>query len=103
MHWQTRVGKRSLDVAAAALGPENVTGVMLPSRYSSAGARDDAIALAKALGLKECPTVEIEAAHAAVSETLKEASVDPAGLTDENVQARLRGLLLMAMSNARSV
>ena len=86
-------------LAVAALGAENVLGLSLPSQYSSQGSVDDAVSLAHALGIRH-ETVAIRDAF----ETVK-AGVAPifAGLaedtTEENIQARLRGVVLMAMSN----
>ena len=86
-------------LAVVALGAENVLGLSLPSQYSSQGSMDDAISLAQALGIRH-ETVAIRDAF----ETVK-AGVAPifAGLaedtTEENIQARLRGVILMAMSN----
>jgi NAD+ synthase (glutamine-hydrolysing) len=86
-------------VAADALGPENVTTVVMPSRYSSTGTQSDARALARNLGtqLIELP---IEGPMAAYEELLAEvfAGREP-DLTEENLQARIRGNLLMALSN----
>jgi NAD+ synthase (glutamine-hydrolysing) len=90
-------------VAAAALGPANVTGVALPSRFSSQGSLDDAAELATRLGVR-FTTVPIETMHAAAEQTLAPvwstlgASAEP-GVTEENVQSRVRGLLMMAVSN----
>jgi NAD+ synthase (glutamine-hydrolysing) len=87
-------------VAVDALGPGGVLGVSMPSRYSSAHSRTDAQLLASRLGI-ELVTVEIEPAHAAFSSMLVGALGDePHGLTDENLQSRIRGVLLMAISNA---
>jgi NAD+ synthase (glutamine-hydrolysing) len=91
-------------LAVAALGPDAVLGVLLPSRYSSEGSKIDARASAAALGIR-AEEIAIEPLHAAFTEAL-----DPmlrvdgeglVGLADENVQARSRGVLLMAISNAR--
>jgi len=87
-------------LAAAALGPKHVAGVMMPSRYSSSASVEDARELAANLGLARCDTVPIEGLHAAVHETLAPTLGDAGGVTDENIQARLRGVLLMAHSNA---
>ncbi len=88
-------------VAVDALGPEHVHGVTMPSRYSSAGSVDDAVALAANLGI-DIATVAIEPAHHALSDTLAPLlGAEPAGLTDENLQSRIRGVLLMALSNER--
>ncbi|MDB5659014.1 MAG: synthase [Cypionkella sp.] len=86
-------------IAADAIGPENVRCVMLPSRYTSQHSLDDAAQVAHALGCR-LDTVSISAPQDAVGEALGDlfAGTDP-GLTEENVQSRLRGLLLMAMSN----
>jgi NAD+ synthase (glutamine-hydrolysing) len=86
-------------LAAEALGSDNVVAVSMPSRYSSAETRRDARRLAENLGLRflELP---IEPAAETVTAALAEpfAGTEP-GLAEENVQARLRGLLLMALSN----
>ncbi len=86
-------------IAADALGPENVRCVMLPSEYTSEGSLTDAKAAAAALGVKY-DIVPIGATRAAVTETLAPlfAGLDE-GLTEENIQSRIRGLLLMAQSN----
>ena len=86
-------------IAADAIGPKNVRCVMLPSRYTSAQSLRDAEAVAKALG---CPLdeVAIGGPQAAVTEALSGLFAGlPADLTEENIQSRLRGLLLMALSN----
>ena len=86
-------------VAADAIGPENVRCVMLPSRYTSAHSLEDAAQVARALGCR-LDTVSISGAQDAVGEALGHLFEGTApGVTEENVQSRLRGLLLMAMSN----
>jgi NAD+ synthase (glutamine-hydrolysing) len=86
-------------VAAAALGPENVLGVAMPSRYSSGHSREDAAALARNLGLR-FQEISIEPMHAAFMKQLEEAQGRPLGdLAEQNVQARIRGQILMALSN----
>ncbi|UCD76855.1 MAG: NAD+ synthase [Phycisphaerales bacterium] len=88
-------------IAAAALGPANVLGVTMPSRFSSQGSVDDSKALAENLGLGRCDEVGIDAAHQGMRRMLTPVLRDRlAGLTDENIQARLRGVILMACSNA---
>jgi NAD+ synthase (glutamine-hydrolysing) len=86
-------------LAVEALGPERVVTVSMPSRYSSAETRGDAKKLAENLGVRflELP---IEGVVEAVGATLAEpfAGTEP-GLAEENIQARIRGLLLMALSN----
>src|SRR5919201_132714 len=86
-------------VAVEALGPERVHCVSMPSQYSSEGTRSDARRLAESLG---CPFRELPIAPivAEFSETLADAfaGLDP-DLTEENIQARIRGVLLMALSN----
>jgi NAD+ synthase len=86
-------------IAADAIGPGNVRCVMLPSEYTSQASLDDARAVAEAIGVAY-DTVPITAARGAVTETLAPVfeGRDP-DLTEENIQSRLRGLLLMAMSN----
>jgi len=93
-------------IAAAALGPSNVLGVAMPSRYSSPGSVTDAKALADATGIGfiEVPIREphrvvtdlLQPAYRAIGAPNAEVEND---LTDENLQSRLRGLSLMAISN----
>ncbi len=115
-------------IAADALGPEHVHGVSMPSRYSSEGSRTDAAQLAANLGI-DFRTVPIEPAHSALAGMLDRSTgagpgaagigsiADSAGatgstdaddstgdaaaadLTDQNLQSRIRGVLLMALSN----
>ena len=86
-------------IAVDAIGAENVRCVMLPSEYTSEDSLEDARAVAGALGV-HYDTVPITAARAAVTETLAPIFGDlPPDLTEENIQSRLRGVLLMAMSN----
>jgi NAD+ synthase (glutamine-hydrolysing) len=90
-------------IAADALTPQRVHGVLMPSRFSSQGSLDDASALAANLGIGTT-TVPIEAAHRVLLEMLEPVSTTgnpSAGLAGENVQARIRGLILMAISNER--
>ncbi|MEM9435870.1 MAG: NAD+ synthase [Pseudomonadota bacterium] len=86
-------------IAVDALGAENVRCVMLPSEYTSQGSLADARDIAERLGV-HYDTVPISGPRAAVSETLAPIfnGADP-DVTEENIQSRLRGLLLMAMSN----
>ncbi len=86
-------------IAAAALGPENVTGISMPSRYSSSGSKTDAQVLAENLGIS-FHTVPIESAHAAMESMLAPMFADTQpGIAEENIQARLRGIVVMAHSN----
>ncbi|HVO20820.1 MAG TPA: NAD+ synthase [Anaeromyxobacter sp.] len=86
-------------IAAAALGPENVQGVAMPSRYSSGHSREDAAALARNLGIAFCE-VSIEPMHAAfLAELLRARGQGLGDLAEQNVQARIRGQILMALSN----
>ncbi|MGO9559924.1 MAG: NAD+ synthase [Acidimicrobiales bacterium] len=91
-------------VAVDALGPSRVQGVLLPSRYSSGHSLEDAEALARNLGI-EVRTIPIEAAHAALTGMLEPAiessgkTASVSGLTDENLQSRARGVVVMALSN----
>ncbi|MHB8219152.1 MAG: NAD+ synthase [Acidimicrobiales bacterium] len=86
-------------VAVDALGPSHVHALSMPSRYSSDGSLSDAALLAQRLGI-DLGVVPIEPAHAAISKTLAPVlGGTPQGLTDENIQSRLRGVLLMAVSN----
>jgi NAD+ synthase (glutamine-hydrolysing) len=86
-------------VAADALGPERVTCVSMPSPYSSEGTRSDARAIAQNLGV-DFREIGIEQAMQAYEEMLSEAfeGRDP-DVAEENVQARIRGNVVMALSN----
>jgi NAD+ synthase (glutamine-hydrolysing) len=86
-------------LAVEALGPERVHCVSMPSRYSAEETRDDARRLAENLGVdfRELPiNTVVEAFDAALEETFSDREPD---LTEENLQARIRGTLLMALSN----
>ena len=86
-------------LATKAVGPENVTVFALPSRYSSEGSREDTQVLAENLGI-ELHSLSIEGMFRAGLETLAPVFEDkPLDATEENLQARIRGLLLMAFSN----
>ncbi len=98
-------------VAADALGPERVHGVLMPSRYSSRHSVIDAEKVAANLGI-DARVVPIEAAHRAFEEMLGgsgapggltdqnfESPTRPGGLTDQNLQSRIRGVVLMALAN----
>ncbi|MCP5089278.1 MAG: NAD+ synthase [Rhodobacteraceae bacterium] len=86
-------------IAADALGPENVRCVMMPSEYTSQTSLDDAREVAENLGCR-LDTLPISEARQAVTNTLAPVFEGfDAGLTEENIQSRLRGVLLMALSN----
>jgi NAD+ synthase (glutamine-hydrolysing) len=86
-------------IAADALGADRVHGVLMPSRYSSDHSVSDAVVLSELLGIDH-RTIPIEAAHAALLDLLAPSFGDrPADLTEENLQSRIRGVLLMALSN----
>jgi len=88
-------------IAADAVGPEHVLGVLMPSPFSSRGSVDDSLDLAARLGIATL-TLPIEPAMTAMDRTLAEAFRGTArDVTEENIQARLRGNLLMALSNKR--
>ncbi len=86
-------------IAARALGSENVLGVSMPSRYSSEHSRTDARLLAENLGIR-FETISIEEPFTAFLSALAPVFADRlADVTEENIQARCRGVLLMALSN----
>jgi NAD+ synthase (glutamine-hydrolysing) len=86
-------------IATDALGAEHVHGVLMPSRYSSDHSLTDAEVLAANLGI-EYRTIAIESAHVAFTEMLALSFADTeSGVTEENLQPRIRGMLLMALSN----
>jgi NAD+ synthase (glutamine-hydrolysing) len=89
----------TLAIAVDALGAENVTAVMMPSRYTSQLSLDEARNQAQMLGV-EYHSISIEPAFAAFTESLQTTlRGDTAGVTEQNIQARCRGVLLMALSN----
>jgi NAD+ synthase (glutamine-hydrolysing) len=86
-------------IAADALGAENVLGLILPSRFSSESGVEDAVALAENLGMPH-RELSIDEAYACVVETLGEGfDVDAPQQPEENIQARLRAVIWMALSN----
>ncbi len=88
-------------IAAKALGPENVHGLLMPSRYSSQHSIDDAWALVKALGV-DGQLVPIDDAHRAYEGLPivgRDLTNQPTGLADQNLQARIRGAIVMTRSN----
>ncbi len=86
-------------VAVDALGPDNVVGVTMPSRFSSTGSVDDSAVLARNLGIAMW-TVPIEESHAVMLKTLDPIFEETQpNVAEENLQARIRGNLLMAISN----
>jgi NAD+ synthase (glutamine-hydrolysing) len=86
-------------IAVDALGPNNVHGVSMPSRYSSDHSRNDAKTLAKNLGI-DYRTISIESIIGEFDESLEESfNGSETGVAEENIQARVRGSLLMALSN----
>ena len=86
-------------IAVKSLGAANVVGVSMPSPYSSRGSIDDALALARNLGIR-CHQIPIGDAFAVFKAQFKEVFAGlPEDTTEENMQARLRGMVLMALSN----
>ena len=86
-------------VAVDALGPDRVHGVAMPSRFSSEGSRADALALGTRLGV-DVATISIEPAHAALLDMLAPVlDGRPPNVTEENLQSRVRGVVLMGLSN----
>ena len=86
-------------IAVAAIGAENVVGVTMPSPYSSRGSIDDSKALARNLGIRII-SLPIRNAMQAYDKILKKSFEGlPLDITEENMQARIRGTLMMALSN----
>ncbi len=91
-------------IAADALGPDHVTGVLMPSRFSSESSIRDAERLAANLGIRTL-TIPIEAGHAALLDMLADSFAafgeheTVSGVAEENLQARVRGTILMSLSN----
>lgn len=88
-----------LVLAARALGPENVWGILLPSRFSSEHSVSDAIELSENLGTAH-EIISIEEPFSSIQNVLSDLFKDlPFGLAEENMQARARAVILMALSN----
>ena len=87
-------------LAAIAVGPAAVTGIMMPSRFSSPGSLADAKALAANLGLGRLLELSIRDLHERFAAHLRSGLGHFEGLADENLQSRLRGMTVMAVSNA---
>jgi NAD+ synthase (glutamine-hydrolysing) len=86
-------------IAVAALGPDRVKGVTMPSEFSSKETYEDSLLLAKNLGI-ECKIIPIKNIYTAYLEDFKSEFKDrPFDITEENLQARIRGNILMALSN----
>ncbi len=86
-------------LAASALGPDNVHGIAMPSRFSSDHSVSDAKLLAANLGIK-FSIISIEPMHAVFERELRQHFEGrPPDVTEENIQARIRGIILMALSN----
>ena len=86
-------------IAADALGAENVRGLTMPSPYSSRGSVDDSFALARHIGI-HCDEISIAEPFEAIKATMAPVfNGKPEDVTEENMQARIRGLLLMSLSN----
>jgi NAD+ synthase (glutamine-hydrolysing) len=89
----------TLVLAATALGKEQVLPVLLPSEFSSQHSIDDAVQLAKNLGIRY-EIIPIEQSFLSIRQTLEPQFRDlPFDLTEENIQARIRAVILMALSN----
>ena len=86
-------------IAVAALGPDRVHGVAMPSRYSSDHSLSDARAVARNLGI-DFRVIPITQMHEAIETQMRpQFEGRPPDVTEENLQARLRGMILMALSN----
>jgi len=86
-------------IASEALTPENVVGVLMPSLYSSGGSVDDSLELARNLGIRTM-TLPITGIMRTYDEALAQPFLGlPHDVTEENIQSRIRGNLLMALSN----
>lgn len=88
-------------IAAAALGPDRVEGLRMPSPFSSAGSLDDADDLARRLGLRTATLPIAPLMEAFAAALTPELGAPPRGVTEENLQSRIRGTLLMAVANEK--
>ena len=87
-------------VAAEAVGPENVLGISMPSRFSSQHSIADAKYTADSLGM-EYTSISIDEHHSSLEDHLSQMLEQGAQVAQENIQARLRGILVMAHANAQ--
>ncbi len=87
-------------VATEALGAENVLGLSMPSRFSSQHSMDDAQYTAHALGM-DFKTMSIDEHHSSLEQQMSQMLTEGANVAQENIQARLRGILVMAHANAQ--
>lgn len=88
-------------LATVGLGAKSVHGICMPSRYSSQGSLDDSYALAAGLGMDHVHELAIEPIHEALRSCLTPVLDEVGGVTDENLQARARGVLVMGLANAQ--
>ena len=88
-------------IAARAVGPEHVHGLLMPSRYSSEHSITDSQQLARNLGIDESiiPIDEVHRAYEALTVLEADLASQPLGLADQNLQARIRGAIVMTRSN----
>ena len=86
-------------LAVEALGKENVKGVLMPSEFSSQGSIDDAIALSENLGIEYSIVPIKDTYNSMVSSLSKDFNGKEFDVTEENIQARIRGMILMAQAN----
>ena len=86
-------------IAADALGPENVLGVMMPSVYSSQGSIDDSVDLARNLGIQTLQLPIAQIMHSFEATLAGAFAGRKPDVTEENIQSRIRGTLLMGLSN----
>ncbi len=86
-------------IAAEALGAENIHAILLPSKYSSRGSIDDSIALIHNLGISYAEIPIQPAVDSVIDSMQPEFAGKPQDLTEENIQSRVRGILLMSYSN----
>ncbi len=89
-------------IAAAALGSSNVKGVMMPSPWSSTGSINDSLNLAKRLSISTSTIPIAELMKGFDSALLEPLNKQPEGITAENLQSRIRGVILMAIANQES-
>lgn len=89
----------TLAICAEALGGENVTAITMPSKYSSEGSVNDSVVLCKNLNIKLLNAAIAEEFELSVKRFEKMCGEKPSGLTQENIQARIRGRILMEYSN----
>jgi len=86
-------------IAAHSIGPDNIVGVFMPTKFSSSASREDSKELAETLGIK-FHNIDIDGLYESISSTISNIVDEPLNdIADQNIQSRIRGMILMTLSN----